>query len=276
MNKRIYQLPLYLELIALLFLFSQCKKSSAEKEDRFEMLRKSVPTVFTSLVNPFGDGSTIGAACNVAYDILLLFDEAGTRYAWWQNSRIQGIFDIHDAKGIFGDLKIETVGAALHYSLSSNLSYLIFFDKSGKKFIMLNYAIADFKASDTERPDSVAHNILNVVNSISAFGGPFQDDGFEAAVLYVKPYAGKDAWHIFQKGTDKYARWANDRINWGPVLNFADWGGNNSLFPTVGAAAYWVKHDVAYNLFISRDGTQLGVWHMEGTTSVFDGPWKIN
>jgi len=263
----------------ILFIAAGCKKNHV---DRYEELRKNVPDPYKAFVNPFGDGTTIGGAVHVANDIIILFNEPGTKYAWYQDNRVQGVFGVRDPDGPIGISKLDKIGGAMEYRQGSDY-FILMFDMEGKKFQALYYIINQFSPSATEIPsDSIgvyvtsgSMNYLFDINTTLFNNSPFLATGFEAAVKYVKPFNSAEAWHIFEKGGTRYARYEYNG-DWGPITSFTAWGGNNNLFSAVGAAALITLNGVNYNIYISKDGSQMGEWHLEGNTSTFEGPWTIN
>lgn len=121
---------------AILFLFlcgtlAACKK---EKEEETPVSNpqpaQTIPSEFAEFAGVF-DGEGVGSAVNLKDDIILLFNQDGDRYAWFEDQEIKVIRDLDDNDSPFATCPLETVGAAC--LVSEDRMYI--FNEEGELYI---------------------------------------------------------------------------------------------------------------------------------------------
>lgn len=243
------------------------------------------PASFSSLVDLFkddGNDGGIGAATQVSQSNIVLYNKAGTKYAWYNGNsgEVLGIFDIHDENAPMGASKLEHIGAALRFS--DKKIYL--FDSTGLKCQILDYNPDPYTGNSlpTNAIGTYQDNIY-FVNEIFGDSENFQfiGQGFAAAVRYWKDYSISfltyPIMHFFRLPGDKYAdyRPIGNGV-WLDPYDVNEWGSKGIVFEKIGAACRleFVSMSNTLQLFFNAEGDEFQTWRP--STNVFSPPYVIN
>jgi thiol-activated cytolysin len=243
------------------------------------------PASFSSLVDLFkddGNGGGIGAATQVSQSNIVLYNKAGTKYAWYNGNsgEVLGIFDITDENGPMGGCKLEQIGAALRFS--DKRIYL--FDSTGLKCQILDYNPDPFNGNSLP-PNAIGTYRDNIyfVNEIFGDSENFQfiGQGFAGAVRYWKDYSISfftyPIMHFFRNPGDKYAdyRPIGNGV-WQDPLDVNEWGSKGIVFEKIGAACRleFASASNTLQLFFNSAGDEFQTWRP--TINEFSPPYVIN
>ncbi len=243
------------------------------------------PASFSSLVDLFkddGNGGGIGAASQVSQSNIVLYNKAGTKYAWYNGNsgEVLGIFDITDESGPLGATNLESIGAALRFTDKK----IYMFDSTGLKCQIFDYDPAPYTGNSVPaQPIGNYQNKIYFVNEIFGDSENFQfiGQGFAAAVRYWKNvnygFLTYPIMHFFRNPGDKYADyrpigngvWINPR-------NVNEWGNGGIVFEKIGAACRmeFVSMSNTLQLFFNAEGDEFQTWRP--STGEFSPPYVIN
>lgn len=112
----------------ILLCFGSCSK------ENLDAVRSQIPSPFKYLAGIFGNNG-VGAVVALNPEVMLLFNQAGDRYAWIEGDSVLDVRDISDPEGLFDGLEIASIGAGV--SISAQSIYL--FDHSGGQLIQANF-----------------------------------------------------------------------------------------------------------------------------------------
>ncbi len=99
-----------------------------------------IPQKYRGLQGIF-DGNGIGAATDLGMGVMLLFNQDGDKYAWYEDEEVKVVLDLDDSESIFRDSQLSSVGAAC----LTTASRLYIFNTEGEQ-----YTFTDFDATDVE------------------------------------------------------------------------------------------------------------------------------
>jgi len=230
------------------------------------------PVTFQSWVDLFEDG--VGAATNVRDDIVILFNGAGTEYAWFHDRKIKGEkFSVADAAGPLGDIPFDAVGSAVLFEDGS--IYLM--NKQGTKYAPYKFTSATVSGV----PQNVPFGEYSSVNDINDWGTnddhPFAVEGMGAAVKRINTNQNVSM-YLFNNDGDEYVAYENGQFS--PVTKFADWGpaDQHEEFTVVGAATRIQFGSTEHNIFFNKDGTEFVIFDYQGNGGAkqFSQPYVIN
>ncbi|MDC6367079.1 MULTISPECIES: thiol-activated cytolysin family protein [Flavobacteriaceae] len=244
------------------------------------------PGAYSDFVALFEDG--IGAMGHVGNSDVVIFNKAGTQYAWY-NGNTPGIladgdtkiFDITDENGPLGGLTLDNVGAMVKFA--DNLADRLYIF-SGDGFSLQIYILNNYTETNQipESPVGAAGEIL-LVNSIFGDSGNFflGSEGIGAAVRL-----GAVKMAFFGTSGDNYQIYdSSGSGSWSPLTPSNEWFGdaesfeNGRLFDKVGAAtAFALGGSSGRYLFIDDNGSELNEWFSSATIGEdrFEGPWVID
>ena len=261
------------------------------------------PQALRSFVDLFSDG--IGAMVHIADSNIVLFNKAGTQYAWYNGNSgaILGRFSIDDAASPLGVIPLPDVGAAVQRSSDR----IFLFDRSGLQVSILNYRDDDSSVTsnlqvpqspigtydvDSEDGDSIFF-VSTLFSNSENF--PFATRGVEAAVVEdVDQIADLDSifgtiyesnMFVFGRPGDKYSLFTDDynilfinQKSWSEQRNTPEWftQGDTVFFNTVGAATF-IQYgpDTSSFLFVNELGNQLIERVGPSANGTISGPWVI-
>ncbi|MFO8029818.1 MAG: thiol-activated cytolysin family protein [Cyclonatronaceae bacterium] len=231
------------------------------------------PVTFKPWVDLFDDG--VGAATNVRDDIVILFNGAGTEYAWFHDRQIKGeIYSLADSTAPLGIVPFDAVGSALLFD-DGNI-YLM--DKEGTKWIPYKFTPAQVSGYPKDEPFGQYAQIADI-NQWGSDNHPFAVEGVGAAVKRIKKPAGVNvSMYLFNNDGDKYVRYQDGTF--GPVIDFADWGpaDQHEEFTVVGAATRIQLGATEHNIFFNKEGTEFVIFDFlgDGGAKQFSQPYVIN
>ena len=249
------------------------------------------PSAFLELVDLFSDdedGGGIGALLNVSNSNILIFNNKGTDYAWFNaaEGKVKAKFNIKDPNSPLGVVPLDEVGAAVQ--LGNTRLYL--FNKTGLLHARLAYSVGDWGGNiappttpmgeftiDSEDGDQV-FIVDEAFSDTPGYG--FGGLGFEAGVR-----VGRSTYVFFPKPGDQHALYTG--ADWKDTQPNSDWfdqenaKNDNShtgpeLFKNVGAACHvTLSSSAGYRLLVSEDGNEL-MQYRSSPNRHMDGPWVIN
>jgi len=241
----------------------------------------NIPTEFRAFENIF-NGNGIGAAVNLRDDVILLFNQNGDQYAWFEDNEIKAVYELNANESAFRTSALVSVGAA---GLTSE-SQLVIFDTAGE-----NFTFADFDANNVSGSwdETDLFSWTSESNAIAEWGdGSFALEGLSAL------------WNLSDPGdTCMDATREIDIINMvdgdGDTMQPFSTDGNffsNGPFPTdlftaqnncggedgampferIGAVCSYIKADMIKDIIFSSDGKQFTFYTVsEGEFSeIFD------
>lgn len=256
------------------------------------------PGLYSDLLDLFDDG--IGAMVNVKDSDVLIFNKAGTNYAWFNGNlgRILGdsgpkIYDINDPDAPLGDVGLEDIGAgAVSKDLSSPFptgKQIYIYSNDGKSAQILN--LENSKIPDNALPDGMIGKFAEngqifAVNQLYGDAGNFiiGTNGIEATVR-----VGATRQALFGKPGNRYQVYDGAVGSNGSFEDPEDtdsWLGdsesiekNGALFERVNAATrFTLSGNSRRYLFVNEEGTKIMEWFSSAAQGEdrFEGPWVIN
>lgn len=251
------------------------------------------PLLFADLDGLFEDG--IGAMVNVKDSDVLIFNKAGTNYAWFNGnlSSILGdpspkIYDLDDPNAPLGDVRLEDIGAGMVSQDLPSGRQIYIYSTDGRFAQILN--LDNSKIPENALPNEMigtfaaSGNILPV-NQLYGDAGNFiiGTDGFEAAVR-----VGATRQVFFGKPGNRYQVYDGAVGSNGSFEDPEDtdsWFGdpqsiekNGALFERVNAATrFTLSGNSRRYLFVNEEGTEIMEWFSstESGQDKFNGPWVI-
>ncbi|MEL7268594.1 MAG: thiol-activated cytolysin family protein [Bacteroidota bacterium] len=241
------------------------------------------PPGFLPLLDLFDDDGNdggIGAMFQVRDGDIILFNKAGTRYAWYDGNdpivenRIKGQWDITDTDGPIGGTTFNSIGACTRFSDTQ----IYIFNENGLAAEIFNY---NPNAAPNSGPigsyvSSGGANTIFSVNEIFGDSGgfPYTNQGFVAGARF--DLGGRKI--FFGDDGSTYALYnSTGNGSWGPEVQTTLFGGGNgaTLFEKVGASTF-----ISFGggsggwLFINDKGNEMMEYKVD--TDSFNGPWVIN
>jgi thiol-activated cytolysin len=230
------------------------------------------PVTFQSWVDLFEDG--IGAAANVRDDIVILFNGAGTEYAWFHDRQIKGEkYSVADADGPLGDIPFDAIGSAVLFE-EGNV-YLM--NKEGTKYAPYKFVSGTVSGDPPIKPFGTYSSVNDINNWGTNDDHPFAIDGMGAAVKRINTT--QDAsMYLFNNEGDEYVAYENGQFS--SITNFANWGPSDQHeeFTVVGAATRIKLGSTEHNIFFNKDGTEFIIFDFQGNGDAkqFSQPYVIN
>ncbi|MFX0557616.1 thiol-activated cytolysin family protein [Maribacter sp. CXY002] len=246
------------------------------------------PTGYHPLLDLFktdNDEGGIGAMLQIRDGDILVFNKAGTRYAWFDGNeaiienRIKGIWDITDPTGPIGGTTFTSIGASTRFG--DNKIYI--FNDNGLANEIFNYD--PNTASPVGGPIGLynqtnGENIVYSVNTIFGDSGgfPYTNQGFAAGARFTlagrKIFFGGDGSTYALYDSTGGGSWGGETEN-----KLFGTGGDNdpgaTLFEKVGASTYISFGGASGGwLFVNDKGDEL--MEYKNDTDSFEGPWVIN
>ena len=231
------------------------------------------PVTFKPWVDLFEDG--VGAATNVRDDIVILFNGAGTEYAWFHDRQIKGeTYSIADDTAPLGVVPFDAVGSALLFE--EGAIYLM--NKEGTK-----YAPFKFSGTVSGDPQNTTFGSYSGVFDINQWGSnnhPFAVEGMGAATKRINVTSSgiNHSMYLFNNDGDRYVLYQDGTF--GSVTDFADWGpaDQHEEFTVVGAATRIQLGETEHNIFFNKEGTEFVIFDFlgDGGTKQFSQPYVIN
>ncbi len=245
------------------------------------------PGIYSSLLDLFEDG--IGAMANLGGSDVLIFNKAGTKYAWF-NGNTPGIlsdgdrriFDITDPDAPLGALELENVGAAVKFAdaLSPRL-YIFSVD---------GFKLQIFRLTNYVNNNQLPEGTIGAADPIILVNETFGDSGnFALATQGIGAgiQVGGSSMAFFGMDGDQYQVYiSSSGGSWEPAKVSNEWFGdpdsveaNGALFDEVGAASrFTIGGSSLRYIFINKEGDEINEWFSSDVPGAdrFEGPWVIN
>lgn len=239
------------------------------------------PQGYRSLVDLFDDG--IGAMIHIANSNIVVYNKAGTRYAWYNGNSgdVLGTFDIDDPDGPMGLTSFSSIGSGTRFF--DNRLYI--FDQDGLRNEFMSYDPASYSGNTLpagpigsyDQEDNA--NKVALVNEIFGDSGNFQfaNRGFGAVTR-----VGVETMAYFTRDGDEYALYnRTGNGTWGDPLASTTWYNNHTnvdgqeLFERV-AAATPINFGGSSGrwLLVNEAGDELMEYYSTPERK-FEGPWII-
>ena len=233
------------------------------------------PVTFQSWVDLFEDG--VGAATNVRDDIVILFNGAGDKYAWFHDRQIKGeTYSIADTTAPLGVVPFDAVGSAVLFDDGS--IYLM--NKQGTKYAPYKFTPGTVSGDPQNAPFGEYSSVNDINNWGTNDDHPFAVEGMGAAVKQIKkPASVAVSVYVFNNNGDKYVRYEDGEF-FQVTTDFADWGpaDQHEEFTVVGAATRIQLGSSEHNIFFNKEGTEFVIFDFLGAggTTQFSQPYVIN
>jgi hypothetical protein len=120
-------------IFAMGLALASCNKDSDEPNNN-EAPANPLPEQYRALRGIF-DGNGVGAAADIGMGVILLFNQDGDRYAWFEDGEIKVELDLDDSESIFRNSELDKVGAA---TLTTE-SRLYIFNVEGEQYTFANF-----------------------------------------------------------------------------------------------------------------------------------------
>ena len=244
------------------------------------------PGLYSSLLDLFEDG--IGAMAQLGNSDVLIFNKAGTKYAWF-NGNTPGIltdgdrkiFDITDPTAPLGELQLDNVGAAVHFA--DNLApRLYIFSGDGFKFQI--FTLTNYSADNQLPTDPIGTaGAPLLVNDTFGDSGNFTlaTQGIGAGVK-----VGVTTMAFFGMDGDAYQLYDSaSGGSWSAAKASNEWFGDptsienhGALFDKVGAVSNFnIGGSSNRYLFVNKEGDEIKEWFSSAVVGEdrFEGPWVI-
>lgn len=232
------------------------------------------PITFRSWVDLFEDG--VGAATNVRDDIVILFNGAGDKYAWFHDRQIKGEYSVADTLGPLGEIPFDAVGSALLFA-DGNI-YLM--NKEGTKYAPYAFTSGAVPGDPPSSPFGTYSKTYDINDWGSSDDHPFAVEGMGAATRRINiPSSIGNSMYLFNNNGDEYVRYEDGNF-YQVTTDFADWGptDQHEEFTVVGAATRIQLGSTEHNIFLNKEGTEFVIFDFEGNggASQFSQPYVIN
>ncbi len=230
------------------------------------------PVTFKPWVDLFDDG--VGAATNVRDDIVILFNGAGTEYAWFHDRQIKGeIYSIADNAAPLGVVPFDAVGSALLFEDGS--IYLM--NKEGTKYAPFKFTSGTVSGDPQNTPFGSYSGVFDI-NQWGSNNHPFAVEGMGAATRRIEIPSGVNySMYLFNNDGNKYVGYQDGTF--GPVIDFADWGpaDQHEEFTVVGAATRIQLGATEHNIFFNKEGDEFVIFDFQGNGGAkqFSQPYVI-
>ncbi len=237
-----------------------------------------IPTEFQALAGIF-NGNGIGAAVNPTEDVLLLFNQAGDRYAWFEDNEIKSEMAINDPASIFANYQLNDIGAAVLFTNST----LYFFGTDGDEYQAVGIDVDDFEGRWN---DAGLITFNQTVNALTEWGPDFTCPFPTIGAMWNRSNPGStcfdqsvdhnDTWMVHGNGDEVVLYNSPSGGFFNPDEELENWlaenncGGPDGLIPfeKISAACRYVLPNKIQNLFFSEDGTQFTFYNVsEGVFS---------
>lgn len=258
-------------------LFS-CNKDNNDKPEDPTSPTSNIPEKFRAFAGIF-DGNGVGAAVNLRDDVILLFNQDGDKYAWFEDNEIKGVLNLDDNESAFRSSTIESVGAAC---LTSETTLYIF-DLEGENYTFAHFNSENVSGSwDDEEffdwstgssqtwqwgPDNtIALDRVSALWNLSDPGEDCFDAVFEIDMLNMadgngdrmQPYSIKNFY--FTDGPFPTENWTAEN----------NCGGPDGIIPfnKISAACSYVQPNMIQDIVFNADGTKFSFY------TVSQGEWS--
>ncbi len=258
--KKIILLSLFLGIL------TSCDKDD-DSGDTQPQPSSNLPAEYAALQNIF-DGEGVGAAANLGMDIVILFNQSGTRYAWFQDQELKLVKDIGDSDSHFSGIVPETIGAA---SLGFP-NKLWFFNREGDRFSAVTFDETNLENGwmNPDLFDLVNYNEVTTnwsQNNDSQFDRvtamwPYSDPGsgcFEASTQADVVYMANGAGDKLTRYSHSEGAFVDGPFDTNILIARNNCGGDDQTLPMdgIGAACRYVEPDRIREIFFSADGKQF-------------------
>lgn len=212
------------------------------------------------IVDNFG---AIGAAVNMRYNRIALFNKAGNRYLVSEdNNVLTGPYELSDLGN--GEIDLTSVGAGGVYRSSSSTADVYFFNLNGNTFDRMGGATTFSGGSQT-------------MGSFLGGSCPFNAQGITGMAFINVSNSNPYGMLVINKEGDEYAIYntQSGKIGWGSAHTFPGSGlevnGNKAPFTSFGAVCYMQIGSIDYTIFFNKQGTQYSLWEkVNGFTPAYD------
>ncbi|HET8864708.1 MAG TPA: thiol-activated cytolysin family protein [Gracilimonas sp.] len=232
------------------------------------------PVTFVGWVDLFDDG--VGAATNVRDDIVILFNGAGTEYAWFHDRQIKGeAYNIADNAAPLGVVPFDAVGSALLFDDGS--IYLM--NKEGTKYAPYSFSPGEVSGDPQNTPFGQYSGTFDINNWGNNDDHPFAVEGMGAATMRINIPSGINySMYLFNNNGDEYVPYEDGTF--GSVTDFANWGpaDQHEEFTVVGAATRIQLGSTEHNIFFNKEGDEFVIFDFQGNGGAkqFSQPYIIN
>ena len=239
------------------------------------------PQGYRSLVDLFDDG--IGALLHIANSNIVVYNKAGTRYAWYNGNSgdVLGTFSIDDTDGPMGASSFDGIGAGVRFRDSR----IYLFNSSGLKTEFFNYDPATVSGNTLPGEPIGTYdrengsNRVELVNELYGDSGNFQfaNRGFGAACR-----VGEYHMAYFSSDGDEYALYDRQSSgSWDSPKSSTTWyndhpnENNQQLFERAGACTpIHFGGGSGRWLLVNEKGDEM-IEYYSTPVRKFEGPWII-
>lgn len=117
-------------LAAILLIASSCSKDNNNGGD-------DLPTVFQDFATVF-DGEGIGGIINLTFEAQLLINMDGTRYAWFEQDKVQKEWALQDPTGPFRNIEVTSIETGMILQWATNPANLFIVYGEGNNYMNCN------------------------------------------------------------------------------------------------------------------------------------------
>ncbi|AEV31091.1 Thiol-activated cytolysin [Owenweeksia hongkongensis DSM 17368] len=211
------------------------------------------------IVEDFG---AIGAAVNMRYNRIALFNKAGNRYLVSEdNNTLTGPYELSDLGD--GQIDLTSVGAGGVHRTPTVTGGVYFFNLNGNAF------------QEMAGATSFSNTSVKNIGSFHGGGCPFNAQGISGmASINVVSYNSHGVVVINKEG-DEYSIYNTQSKQWQAAHTIAGSGlevnGNKAPFTAFGAACYMRIGTIDYTVFFNKQGTQYSLWEkVDGFSPAYD------
>lgn len=251
-----------------ILIFSACSKDDDTSTNSNN--NQNIPMEFAAFEGVFS-GQGIGAAANIADDIILLFSSDGLSYAWYEDNEIKKTERIDKEDGLFDGLKLGAVGGAIDYEEER----LIFFNKQGSIYqwshidpdavvgsydidTLINFEQATFGLYEWGEDNSCPFDELGAIMGFSKFPEGCDEVGDDDDFL----------WMINDEGAS-LTMYNKENREFTEAVELEQWrstnvcGGSPVVFPlqSIGAACIYEDDTQSLQLYFSNSGKQFTIFN---------------
>lgn len=211
------------------------------------------------IVDNFG---AIGAAVNMRYNRIALFNKAGNRYLLSQDGNVlTGPYELSDLGD--GEIELTSVGAGGVYRSPTVTGGVYFFNLNGNTY----QEMAGATSFNNTYPRSIG--------TFHGGGCPFNAQGIAGTASINVSTGNSHGVLVINKAGDEYSIYNTQSNKWQAANTIAGSGlevnGNKAPFTAFGAVCYMRIGTIDYTIFFNKQGTQYCLWEkVNGFTPAYD------
>lgn len=270
----------FLSLATVSFLLFSCNSDDDNDSSPSTSTQSEIPSEYQALEGIF-NGNGVGAATDLGVGVVLLFNQNGNQYAWFEDEAIQATFSISDEASIFRDLPFTRLGAATRTAEGR----LCVFDSEGERFAFAdidtdavtggssNPDILSWEAQSEQTENWMGSSAFNKISAMWTIANP-NDACFGATIEYEEILMANGEGTRLQPYFIPGQFFSNGPFDVNILVIENNCGGQNGVnpFTSISAACRYIEPTRIDELLFSANGMQFCFYTVsEGVVSeVYD------